>query len=290
MSDRLFLPARRGEIVIVFEHRDVPDNRRWEFVAAATQKGADGVLERTTAVPLSDDDLKTCAALVAQFPAFEAALRALPGQGIADLDLIDAALTLPKELAMVEGSALLTLTLYLQLIRNTLVTTASVTKYRSRPVEERVEAGLSGSAYQTLLKAHDLETGGELLDEDLAVRQRSPRRTRDWGIFYNMAGLIRQRRCEHEAALPLFRQSAKHAPDAALHRRIANTCADLDRIPEAIESFIAAEELAPLPAPATLRLAQWLKDEDRGEEARMFAERAKERGAKASDELLASLA
>ncbi|MEM8872131.1 MAG: tetratricopeptide repeat protein [Pseudomonadota bacterium] len=289
MSDRIFLPARRGDTVIIFEHREVPDNRRWEFVAAAIQEAPDAPLIRTTAVGLNPDELEICSQIAAGFPAFEDALSGLPGLGITDLDLVDASLELPKALALVEGSILLTLTLYLQLIRNSLVTTASIRKYRSRPPAERIEAGLSGSVYQTLLKSHDLETGAELLEEDLAAMPDIPRRTRDWGFFYHMAGFIRLRRGELEEALELFRTSIRHAPDEALHRRMANIYADLERFPEAIDAFLKAEAITPLPPHGTIRLAYWMQQEGRINEAREFARLAQERGAHDAAGLIKSL-
>ncbi len=274
MGERIFLPARRGETIVVFEHSEVPEKRRWEFVAVAVMEN--GQARREGWAHLSPKELNHCAKIGALLPRLEAEVGAMTPF---DLHRTEAALDLPKELAMVEGSALLTLTLYLQLQRDTLVTAASVARYRARAAAERVEAGLSASIYTQLLKVGDAEGAGSLLDQDLAVVPERPPRTRDWGFFFGQAAGVRRRQARDAEAIALLHRSLTCWPTAHTWRRIGGIHEAQGQMSQAISAFESAEKLGPLPAQATIRLARWLLAEERIDDARRTALLARERGA-----------
>lgn len=284
MGERIFLPARRGETIVVFEHSELPEKRRWEFVVVAVIEA--GQIRHEGWAQLSPKELKHCAKIGALLPRLEAAVGALTPF---DLNQTQAALDLPKELALVEGSALLTLTLYLQLQRDTLVTAASVARYRGRAAAERVQAGLSASIYTQLLKAGDAEQAGGLLDQDLTAVPERPSRTRDWSFFFGQAAGVRRLQGRDTEAIALLHRSLKCWPTQHTWRRIGGIHEVLGEIPQAISAFEAAEKISPLPPQAAMRLARWLLAEGRVDDARRLALLAQDRGAKNAHVILDQL-
>lgn len=285
MTQRIFLPARRGGRTLVFEHRELAEKRRWEFVAIAVLT-PEGDCRRAGTGPLTRAELKHCADVAAQLEQLEAAAGQL---GLFDLDVAAAALQLPAEAAVVEGSALLTLTLYLQLLRDTLVTAASVARYRARPVAERVEPGLSSSLYVTLIKEGNTATAAALFDEDrVAVPAKLPR-SRDWGYFFGQAAMALEAEGRTADALAMCRRGVACWPSDAMWRRIGNLEEAAGHRSAAIDAFEAAEKLKPLAAKPTLRLARWLQTDGRTGDARAMAQRALDRGAEEAQAFLDAL-
>ncbi len=276
MGSRIFLPARRGQQVLVFEHREQAEKRRWEFVAAAVGEDPAGPLRPTGVVGLKPADMEDCARAAAALPALEAYLETVH---LLDLATLPRALELPKDAAVVEGSPLFTLTLYLQFRRNCLVSEASLARYNLRPAAERFEVGLSASIYVSLLKQHDLERASALLDEDLPIAEARNAKGREWGYYFGQAAAIRQRNGNLEGAVVMMQTAAEAAPKSEIFRRVGNLQADLGRRDEAIAAFMRAEKLTPLPAHAALKLGKWLLAEERYEEAERFGRLAKQRGA-----------
>ncbi|MEO0388161.1 MAG: tetratricopeptide repeat protein [Pseudomonadota bacterium] len=279
MAARIFLPARRGEHILVFEHREQRERRRWEFVAAAV-KTPDAPIRPTGVVMLKPPELKLCGEMAERLPALESYLTGITP---VDLGAVPTALDMPTELALIEGSSLFTMTLYLQLQRNALVVEASLSRYTARALEERFEPGLSASVVNSLLKMHDLGRAAALLDEDLVQAEALDGKGRDWAYFYAQAAMARERHGQADAALDMAERAHRANPTNEALRRIGNLKSKMGDRAGAIEAFLDAEKLGPLPVPALMRLGRWLVSEERVDEARHIAGLATSRGADNAD-------
>ncbi|MEM9430429.1 MAG: hypothetical protein AAGA32_13150, partial [Pseudomonadota bacterium] len=230
---------------------------------------------QTGAAALKPDELAACARLAERLPAVESYLR-----GITPLDLgaVPTALDLPEELALIEGSPLFTMTLYLQLQRNALVAEAAHARYAARDAAERMEPGLSASILNTLLKFHDLKRAGAVLEDDLPVATSTERTGRDWAYFFAQACTVKDRAGRKAAALRLAELACAAHRSLETLRRVGLMAARKGDRPAAITAFQEAETLGPLPAKATARLSRWLAAEGRTEEAERAKRLADSRG------------
>ncbi|MEM8786998.1 MAG: hypothetical protein AAGE76_01940 [Pseudomonadota bacterium] len=254
----------------------MPEEKRWEFVAAAIQPEPDAPLERTQAVGLDQAAMAQAAEMAARIDAVE---KSLAGTRLFDERSIVAALYRPTSGAVIESSVLLTVTLYLQFTRQTLVYESALQRYEQRTPEERVEAGMSGSIYLSLLKRHDLARAQAILDDDNPVIETKGSRNREWAYVHGLIGTIRERSDQFEQALAHLEKAVAINAAAGTWRRIANIRADLGDRDGAIAGMLRAEAIEPLPPFAAKRVAGWLMDLNRPNEARVWVNRAEERGA-----------
>lgn len=283
MAARIFLPARRGNSILVFEHREQRDKRRWEFVAAAHKAPGAEILP-TGVVMLSAEELAECGRMAEQLPALESYLTGITP---VDLGAVPTALDMPTELALIEGSSLFTMTLYLQLQRNALVVEASLSRYTARTPEARFEPGLAASVLQSLLKMHDLSRAEALLEEDLPQAAAGTGKGRDWSFYYSQATTAKERSGKPAEALELAQKANEANPTSETMRRVGVLQKRTGDRPAGIESFLKAERLGPLPAHALMRLGRWLVVEGRMDEARHIADLATSRGAKNAEAIFA---
>jgi len=276
MAERLFLPARRGSDIVIYEYREQPALRRWEFHAAAIRDGQTGALDATGVVGLDDAALARCAGVADQLPRIEAAVATLD---ICRDDRFSGALDMERPAAILDGSALLTVCMYLQFARQSLVLESSFRRYEARPAAERLDLGLSASVYDGLLKRHELARAEVLLDADAPhLPPRIPQH-REWGYLLGLAASIKQRLGKPQEAIVFARQAATAAPTAQIWRRIGNLAEETGARDEAIDAFLHSEKYESLQPDQALRLAWWLVHEERIDQAREWHDIALARGA-----------
>ncbi|MEM1268161.1 MAG: hypothetical protein AAGI50_19310 [Pseudomonadota bacterium] len=275
MPARVFLPARRGQSVVVFEHREIPEKRRWEFFAVAAACGPDAPLKRTGNITLSSEALEECQRVAAALPALEAQLSRVT---LTSLDVAELMLDLPSEALVADGSPVLTVTLYLQLQRQLAVLAATRARYTARPAAERLDRTLSASLYAGLLRVHDVASAAALLDADLPHLHSQPIRHGDWIYFFSQAATVREREGRREEAVALLLRGIEIDPrHGEAWRRIANLRNDAGDRAGAIDAFLAAEDICALPREATQKLSRWLTKAGRLDEAQRFERLAVDR-------------
>ncbi|MEO0914931.1 MAG: hypothetical protein AAFY59_18440, partial [Pseudomonadota bacterium] len=128
MSERIFIPVRRRQDVLIYEYFEMPTQRRWQFRVVAARIGEEGVVQRTGIGGLSEEELAACADLAARLPHVEEALRDVR---LTNVETFTPVLGAPADAAVVTGSMLFTSTLYINLMRQHLVEESSISRYEA---------------------------------------------------------------------------------------------------------------------------------------------------------------
>lgn len=283
MAEKVYIPVRRGELVVVFAYIEIPSQRRWQFQAAAASDGPNGEMQRTGAVQTSDEEMEECAKLAKALPMIEAAFDTVR---ITDVGSYDHALKAESSAAVVSGSMLFTTTMYINFMRQYLVEETAITRYQMRAPEQRFDLGLSASIYDGLLKRHDLERAEEIVDADLPHANPPRSRHREWAHLYRLAAEVKLRRGEKDAGIELLEKAARFWPGEEIHRRIGNLHFDQGNLSRAIKSFKTAHDIEPLNGQVALRLAWWLQEDGQTDESKKFATFALEKGNEKARNLL----
>lgn len=284
MTTRIFLPIRRDDQVLIFEHRERREQRRWDFFAVAVST-PDG-LRRTGNGALTPEEMAECERLVALLPRLD---EALENNRLTDISPDRMGLAMDKDLAIIDGSPLMTVALYLHLKRDILVVEGSLQRYLDRTPEDRFDVGMTASVYASQLRVHRLEGASKMIDADMQVAESRDKTHREWAYLFNQAAELKRRSGQHQDAIDLSLQVLDRWPSADLWRRIGNLYFDVKDIDSAIDSFLKADAMSPLQGPAALRVAHWLAQKDRAEEARNYAEVASRTGAPNASVLLERL-
>ncbi len=282
MTRRIFLPARRDGTLLIFEHRERPRQRRWEFTAVAAQE-PDSELARTGNGGLNADEFAYCQKLALLLPQLEAHMSNF---GFCDVSPDNMGLDMPNDLAFVEGSPVLTLALMLHLKRDLLVAETSLKRYLSQPAKDRFELGLSASIYVSMIRTYRLNGANEIVDEDLAATKKMSKANREWGYYYAQAGYLKHLSGDFEGTIAINQKALELGPSADAWRRIANAQVELGQTEAAIASFVKCDELSPLKGPAALRLARLAFGDGQTDVARKYAEVASHADLSEADKLL----
>ncbi|QHQ36623.1 tetratricopeptide repeat protein [Algicella marina] len=286
MSERIFLPVRRGDDVLVYEYFEVPAQRRWQFRVVLAAESEEGELVRTGTGMITDEEIDLCKGLVARMDSVVDAFEAVR---LSDISTYRGLLEAGESAAVVTNSMLFTSTLYLNLMRQCLVEESSVSRYESRAPSERFDIGLSASIYDGLVKRYDLKRAEAILDADLPHAKPPKRLHREWSYFYKTAAEIKLRRGKKQAGVGLLEKAVLCQPDAATHRRIASLHLDVGDRPAAIAAFERSHELEPLPAKPRLRLAWCYFQEGDRQKAADFAAKSLDMGNGQAGKLLERL-
>lgn len=279
---RPYLPVRRGAGIVIFEHREVPAHRRWEFHAVAISPAPGAPMQRTGVAAIDDVALQECADLAERLPRLEAVL--------SDISLTDATaasriLDAGSETALVEKSMLLTGTLYLEFLRQSLVHETAVRRYDATDPAARFSLGMSASVVEGCLKRHEVARAEKLVDADLP---HLPANTtgREWGHYFRLAATAKERAGKADEIEPLLLRAVRARPDQGSWRRIGLLREGRGDMAGAVDAFLAAERVKPLEGQPALRLGWWLQKLGRLDEAQTWARTAAERGAEDADKLL----
>ncbi len=286
MSERIFIPARRADDILIYEYFEMPTQRRWQFRVVLAQDGPEGELKRTGSGTVSADELERCKGLVAALPDVE---KALSGVNLANAASFGGVLAADPAAAIVTKSMLFTSTLYLNLMRQSLVEESSISRYESRAPDERFDIGLSASIYDGLIKRHDLERAEALLNADLPHAIAPKRQHREWAYFFKIAAEIKLRQNAKRSAVALLEQAVKSLPEAATLRRIASLLVDLEDREAAIEAFEKSHSIEPLGPQPRLRLAWCYFQIGNTEMAGKLAKKSLEMGNENATKLLEKL-
>ena len=286
MSEKVFLPIRRGAETIVFAYVENAAQRRWQFHAVACTDQKSGKLTRLEGIPVTADELAECEKLVASLKDVEFALA---GLNLCDASTFPGVLNAGPEAQIIGGSMLFTSTMYLNFLRQYLVEESAAQRYANRDPKERFDVGLSASIYDGLLKRHELITAEALLDADLPHAKPPNIRHREWAYLYRRAAEIKIRMGRSNAAISLLNQAGKFWPRAEYQRRIANLHFGAGELTQAIAAMKQAHLQEPLTAQPLMKLAHWLKRDGDVEAAKEFAGLALQNGATNAQKLLDEL-
>ena len=273
MESRLFLPARRGDGLTIYEYRKVPGARRHDFSAVAQGHTPDAI-SPTGVSPLPDTELARCRAAAAAFIDAEPVLRTA---GLADMSSIGAILKDLPEHAWFGGTPLLTLALYLELHRQVARAEAALSDYAARPAALRVAPGLTGSVYLAALTFDEVPRGRALLDADEPHLPQAPDAPDEWAYVLSLAAALAERSGDDQASLRHLSASARIRPSARSLQRIAGLRHQTGDLAGAIQTLLDADALEPLSGAAAHRLAWWYLEARRTDEADRWREIAEAR-------------
>ncbi|WP_112320890.1 tetratricopeptide repeat protein [Oceanibium sediminis] len=261
--EQLLIPVRRGGTVLIFERRQPDSGRRAEFLAIA-EVGADGAIVPCGLHPLAEEQVAAAAAAAAKLPALE---RYSGAMAVHDLASIQGALDAPPEAGIVDNSVLMTLSLYLEFCRQSLVQEAAVRRYEARPARERLDVGLSASVYESLQRTHELERAEALIDADLQDLPDAVKRHPEAGYLLGLAASVKQRLGRAEGALALLEAVSRIRPDPKLFLRMAQLYRAEGGIDKAIATLRRSAKMAPLAYPAWHLLGHLLSQKEAYAEA-----------------------
>lgn len=272
--EQLLIPVRRGDTILVFERRRLEAGRRAEFLAIA-EVSPDGAVAATGMRDLAEDEAETVAKVAAKLPALE---RFTAQMSVHDLPSIQTSLDAPAEAGIVDNSVLMTLTLYLDFCRQTLVQEAAVRRYESRPPEGRLDIGLTASIYESLLRSHELARAEALIDSDLKELPPALTRHPEAGYLLGLAATVKQRLGRAEGALVLMETVSRLRPDHKLLVRMAHLYRAQNDTEKAIRTLRRAEKIQPLGYKSLIMLGHLLARQesyDKACEALLKAEEQK---------------
>lgn len=276
VEENILLPVWRGQDILVFMNLTDRDGRLgWAAVARSQDDGQSFSTLGRLAMPA--DLLADCVTSTAK-------IRASLGQSVTltNLDALTEHLNAEQDLLLLCG--------YFNFLRKYAVETVQLQSYNAAAPASRFSLAAGLALNKLMLDRFEPVLAAQILDQDFAQARAATGTVVERGEYFRSAARLYEMLNLPQKAADAMTFAVQLQPSDDKWRKAADYHFQAGNFAAAIDSFRAAEALAPLPLPAMFRMGKLLFEADRGEEARPYLEAAQALFAAPCARMLATIA
>jgi len=282
-NEKFYLPAWRNGQLLFFTNYCPPNSSRIEYIVAAFTKPNETQLHRSGKAQIDAANFKFCQRLVndgIELQKFFAAL------GSGNLEHLAAILRDKSIPSANTKNALIYVCMFLDFLRKYAVDTEITRLYSEGSVRTRFNPDRSVGIYKILTARLQSSEAEKLVDADMEKSSKLQGKPMSIANLLRACAIVKSDLGKYSEAESFMLRAIKRHDTEDKWRRLGDFAYSAGERDKAVEYFLKAHEVKPLPASAALIVGRCLVEEGKFDQARPFVEQAAALFAKPAEVLM----